>query len=211
MSENYRNELALLDLKDAFKLAFQRSGKTQTTVAREMGWTMHNVQHVFGLNDHLPSARDIPKLCKVLGNEIILECMYGKARRRQPDAFEEIDCAALMIRLNGLFVSLGEAAKKGKRAIADGRLEAKELRGIIAELYVCVVSDELEAIGHLRATERMLAGKHRGAISARNRSSKLCSGNRRLPSKRRATDLRGSAVPSAESRNCSSASPCRGR
>lgn len=37
MSENYRNELALLDLKDAFKLAFQRSGKTQTTVAREMG------------------------------------------------------------------------------------------------------------------------------------------------------------------------------
>ena len=64
MSENYRNELALLDLKDAFKLAFQRSGKTQTTVAREMGWTMHNVQHVFGLNDHLPSARDIPKLCK---------------------------------------------------------------------------------------------------------------------------------------------------
>ena len=109
MSENYRNELALLDLKDAFKLAFQRSGKTQTTVAREMGWTMHNVQHVFGLNDHLPSARDIPKLCKVLGNEIILECMYGKARRRQPDAFEEIDCAALMIRLNGLFVSLGEA------------------------------------------------------------------------------------------------------
>ena len=54
MSENYRNELALLDLKDAFKLAFQRSGKTQTTVAREMGWTMHNVQHVFGLNDHLP-------------------------------------------------------------------------------------------------------------------------------------------------------------
>lgn len=158
MSENYRNELALLDLKDAFKLAFQRSGKTQTTVAREMGWTMHNVQHVFGLNDHLPSARDIPKLCKVLGNEIILECMYGKARRRQPDAFEEIDCAALMIRLNGLFVSLGEAAKKGKRAIADGRLEAKELRGIIAELYVCV-SDELEAIAALRATERMLAGK----------------------------------------------------
>ena len=95
MSENYRNELALLDLKDAFKLAFQRSGKTQTTVAREMGWTMHNVQHVFGLNDHLPSARDIPNLCKVLGNEIILECMYGKARKRQPDAFEEIDCAAL--------------------------------------------------------------------------------------------------------------------
>lgn len=43
---------------------------------------MHNVQHVFGLNDHLPSARDIPKLCKVLGNEIILECMYGKARRQ---------------------------------------------------------------------------------------------------------------------------------
>ena len=49
MSENYRNELALLDLKDAFKLAFQRSGKTQTTVAREMGWTMHNVQHVYCL------------------------------------------------------------------------------------------------------------------------------------------------------------------
>ena len=112
MSENYRNELALLDLKDAFKLAFQRSGKTQMTVAREMGWTMHNVQHVFGLNDHLPSARDIPKLCKVLGNEIILECMYGKARRRQPDAFEEIDCAALMIRLNGLFVSLGGGRKE---------------------------------------------------------------------------------------------------
>ena len=209
MSENHRNELALLDLKDAFKLAFQRSGKTQTTVAREMGWTMHNVQHVFGLNDHLPSARDIPKLCKVLGNEIILECMYGKARRRQPDAFEEIDCAALMIRLNGLFVSLGEAAKKGKRAIADGRLEAKELRGIIAELYVCV-SDELEAIADLRATERMLAGKQCGAISARNRSSKLCSGNRRLPSKKRATTC-GACVPSAESLNCSSASPCRGR
>ena len=48
--------------------------------------------------------------------------------------------------------------RQGKRAIADGRLEAKELRGIIAELYVCV-SDELEAIADLRATERMLAGK----------------------------------------------------
>ena len=51
------SELALLDLKDALKLALVQSGKTPLEVAREMGWSAHHAKQVFGLNDYIPSAR----------------------------------------------------------------------------------------------------------------------------------------------------------
>lgn len=54
------SELALLDLKDALKLALVQSGKTPLEVAREMGWSAHHAKQVFGLNDYIPSARAFP-------------------------------------------------------------------------------------------------------------------------------------------------------
>lgn len=48
------SELALLDLKDALKLALVQSGKTPLEVAREMGWSAHHAKQVFGLNDYIP-------------------------------------------------------------------------------------------------------------------------------------------------------------
>lgn len=77
---DFISDVARLDLKDAFKLAIMRSGKTPLQVAREMGWTLHHSNHVFGLNDYLPSAREFPRLCTVLGNTIIIDCLYGKSR-----------------------------------------------------------------------------------------------------------------------------------
>lgn len=44
------SELALLDLKDALKLALVQSGKTPLEVAREMGWSAHHAKQVFGLH-----------------------------------------------------------------------------------------------------------------------------------------------------------------
>ena len=75
---DFISDVARLDLKDALKLAIMQSGKTPLRVAQEMGWTLHHSNHVFGLNDYLPSARDFPRLCNVLGNTIIIDCLYGK-------------------------------------------------------------------------------------------------------------------------------------
>lgn len=155
---DFISDVARLDLKDAFKLAIMRSGKTPLQVAREMGWTLHHSNHVFGLNDYLPSARDFPRLCNVLGNTVIIDCLYGKARTSCEPPTRDVDCAALMIRLNVLYTRLGKASDKGLKAIEDMRLEPREIRGIITELDQ-VIADTLETIADLRATERHLAGQ----------------------------------------------------
>ena len=113
---------------------------------------------VFGLNDYLPSARDFPRLCNVLGNTIIIDCLYGKARTSCEPPTRDVDCPALMVRLNALYARLGKASDKGLKAIEDLRLEPREIRGIIAELHQ-VIADGLEAVADLRATERHLAGQ----------------------------------------------------
>ncbi|WP_279042694.1 hypothetical protein, partial [Bilophila wadsworthia] len=110
------------------------------------------------LNDYLPSARDFPRLCNVLGNTVIIDCLYGKARTSCEPPTRDVDCAALMIRLNVLYTRLGKASDKGLKAIEDMRLEPREIRGIITELDQ-VIADTLETVADLRATERHLAGQ----------------------------------------------------
>ena len=155
---DFISDVARLDLKDALKLAIIQSGKTPLRVAQEMGWTLHHSNHVFGLNDYLPSARDFPRLCNVLGNTVIIDCLYGKARTSCEPPTRDVDCAALMIRLNVLYTRLGKASDKGLKAIEDMRLEPREIRGIITELDQ-VIADTLETVADLRATERHLAGQ----------------------------------------------------
>lgn len=75
------SELALLDLKDALKLALVQSGKTPLEVAREMGWSAHHAKQVFGLNDYIPSARAFPALCRVLGNGILSDWLWQASTR----------------------------------------------------------------------------------------------------------------------------------
>ena len=145
---DFISDVARLDLKDALKLAIMQSGKTPLRVAQEMGWTLHHSNHVFGLNDYLPSARDFPRLCNVLGNTIIIDCLYGKARTSCEPPTRDVDCPALMVRLNALYARLGKASDKGLKAIEDLRLEPREIRGIIAELHQ-VIADGLEAVADL--------------------------------------------------------------
>ena len=144
------SELALLDLKDALKLALVQSGKTPLEVAREMGWSAHHAKQVFGLNDYIPSARAFPALCRVLGNGILSDWL--------PAGGHEIGCDELMIRLNEFFVLLGEASKEGLADIADMKLEPAEIRAMIL-LLMKSVSHGLEMISDLRLTERKLAGQ----------------------------------------------------
>ena len=139
------SELALLDLKDALKLALVQSGKTPLEVAREMGWSAHHAKQVFGLNDYIPSARAFPALCRVLGNGILSDWLVASVN-------------TLPIRLNEFFVLLGEASKEGLADIADMKLEPAEIRAMIL-LLMKSVSHGLEMISDLRLTERKLAGQ----------------------------------------------------
>ena len=151
------SELALLDLKDALKLALVQSGKTPLEVAREMGWSAHHAKQVFGLNAYIPSARAFPALCRVLGNGILSDWLVASVNTL-PAGGHEIGCDELMIRLNEFFVLLGEASKEGLADIADMKLEPAEIRAMIL-LLMKSVSHGLEMISDLRLTERKLAGQ----------------------------------------------------
>jgi hypothetical protein len=151
-----RQSLAGLDAVDAFKLAWERSGKTMPQIMREMGWSEYHAKRVFGTERYFPTFEDLPKFCNVAGNTIVVQWLHVQAMQYgvEPQHIN-VDCAELVKRIGDLFGEMSDVGQEASDSIRDGILEPKELRRIIRELND-VVNKSMTLIGDLRALERSL-------------------------------------------------------
>lgn len=149
--------LANLDGIDAFKLAIEQSTKDLYNIAGEMGWSQSHTRRIFSTDKYFPSVVDIPKFCHVVGNNVILLWLQARVMTYGlPESARDIDCENLVWRIGKLFAEVGDVGRKGQDAIADGKLEAHELRAIIDEVKD-VLTEGMELVGDLRVLEREIA------------------------------------------------------
>lgn len=143
-----------LDPIDAFKLAIEKSGRPLPKIAGEMGWSTSFVRRVFSAEKFFPSVADIPRLCAVLGNQVIIHWLLARATFYGLDeAHQNVDCNALLRRVNDLFAEVGDVATAARASIADDKLEPRECRQIIKELSD-VLDRGMSLVADLRALER---------------------------------------------------------
>lgn len=143
-----------LDPIDAFKLAIEKSGKPLPEIAKDMGWSKSFVRRVFSADKFFPSMADIPRFCAVLGNQVIIHWLLARATFYGLDeAHQDMDCNALLRRVNDLFAEVGDVATEARTSIADNKLEPVECRRLIKELSD-VLDRGMSLVSDLRALER---------------------------------------------------------
>lgn len=154
--------LAKLDAIDAFKMAIEQSMKGLPSIAKEMGWSESHAKRIFSTEKYFPSFVDLPKFCHVVGNTLIIQWLQASAMvYGLPKKDRNIDCENLVFQIAKLFGEVGDVGRKGQEAIADGKLDAEELRGIIKEVKE-VLTEGMDLVGSLRILERDLVNKEKG-------------------------------------------------
>lgn len=147
-------QLQRIEAVDAFKLAAVSSGKTVQQIAGEMDWTEHQGRRVFNNEEYYCKYSDLPRLCSVLGNTVLLQWLqvqalnYGLQERKV-----SVDCQTLIMRIGEIFGEASDVGKEATDAIQDGVIEPKECRRIIKELDE-LVNKSLDLIRDMRALER---------------------------------------------------------
>jgi len=143
-----------LDAIDAFKLAIEKSVKPLPQIANEMGWSESFVKRVFSADKFFPSVADIPRFCAVLGNQVIIHWLLARATFYGLDeAHQDVDCNALLRRVNDLFAEVGDVAAEARASTADNKLEPVECRRLIKELSD-VLDRGMSLVADLRSLER---------------------------------------------------------
>ena len=75
-------DLGMMTGKGALRLAKQESGLTQSEIADRLGVSHAVTKRYFNVNDkYMPSLEMIPRLCSVLGNDILMRWMEARLRR----------------------------------------------------------------------------------------------------------------------------------
>lgn len=143
-----------LDPIDAFKLAIETSDKDLPQIAKEMGWSQSLVRRVFSAEKFFPSVADIPRLCAVIGNQVIIHWLLARATFYGLDeAHQDLDCNALLRRVNDLFAEVGDVATEARESVKNNTLEPKECRRLIKEISH-VLDKGMSLVSDLRALER---------------------------------------------------------
>ena len=124
--------LANLEPYDAFRLALEISGKSEKEVAENMGYEFSNCHRVFSTEDYYTSYEKLPRMCKVLGNNIIIMWLIAQADKALDEpSYEKVDCPALLKDAAELFKKTSAVGKEASEAIGDNKLEPHELRRVI--------------------------------------------------------------------------------
>lgn len=79
-------DLEMMTGKGALRLAKQESGLTQSEIAERLGVSHAVIKRYFNVNDnYMPSLEMIPRLCSVLGNDILMRWkrFAGRKSRRR--------------------------------------------------------------------------------------------------------------------------------
>lgn len=145
------SELLKLSLGDVIEMHVRRSGKSWDEVGALMGWGPSQTSRVRDKSDNYWfSLPNLGAFCLHTRCTLILEWALASAQaggvRRD---FADMDCQTLVFSLGGLFRELGDVARVGERAVADGAIQQAEARRLIRELYD-VIERAMEAVAGLR-------------------------------------------------------------
>ncbi|MBU1040159.1 MAG: hypothetical protein KKF77_03545 [Proteobacteria bacterium] len=128
---NYLN----MSLHDALHHARIMSGKSEDEIGAAMRWNPGNTGRLFGQGSYWPTLPNIPRLCVVLGNTVLLDWLQAQAEAGgvQYD-FDAMDCETLLMSLGKMFRELGDVALAGERAVADRHIDAVEAKLLTCKL-----------------------------------------------------------------------------
>ncbi len=117
----------------AMRFAVARGGLSGGELAESMGWTPSVANRILSNGDYWPSLPTLPRLCAVLGNDIIPRWILANIPAGQKCA-APLDVAGLIQRIGELFKEGADVAAECRTALADGCLTAQEARRIMREL-----------------------------------------------------------------------------
>lgn len=150
-------DYARMSLGQALALAESMSGRTRGEIAAAMGWPACNANRVFNsADDYWPSLPNLPRLCAVLGNTVLLDWAYAQALAGWMESAPlDVDAVRLLADVAALAQELGDVSREVRQSIGgeseDGRMiSAKEARRIVRELRD-LVGRGLLAISGLQA------------------------------------------------------------
>ncbi len=139
-----------LSLPDALHMAARISGKSHDEIGAAMGWSPGNTARIFGQENYWPTLPNLPALCVVLGNYVLIDWI-----REQAEAgglkmeHAALDCEGLIMSFGQLFRDLGDVAREGERAVADRNINAPAAKTLIGKLYT-LTRDTVRTIRGLR-------------------------------------------------------------
>lgn len=152
------NTLKRIGPSDAFRLAFTRSGLRVDELQKRMKWSKSLTRRVFSADKFFPSFQDLPRVCDVLGNTIILDWLQSQVGQF-PQAGQAINCALLNKRMVAICARLGQAAQTAQEIMADNAISVKEKRAMVKELIrladlALELTGDLSLAGDLSQTEK---------------------------------------------------------
>ena len=150
-------DLTAMHPSEAWEQALRISFAPPEEVQAGMGWSVHLLRRFLSTERFYPSYMDIPKFCRLTGNELVIDWLTANTREPEPErAAPMLGCFELMERVALIFSASGEVAKKARAAVADRRITPAELRSVIKVLELST-SGNLRLLNELRAMAQELA------------------------------------------------------
>lgn len=141
-------------LVSAMRMAIAYSHKTEDEIAAGMDWGAASASRFFSSGDYWPALPNIPRLCRVLGNTIILQWLMDNTETGvQP--VKPLDAPAMLQSLGGLFGRMGAIAREGQDVLADNEIDAAaEARRMIRRVQALLAEGESLLAGLQANVER---------------------------------------------------------
>lgn len=131
-------ELAAMDLPLVMRAAACFSGLPDAEIIQRMGWDTRNGYRLLNpQDDYWPGIPSLPRLCRVLGNDILVRWLAVQSRGERDVPDRELTPAALLGELGDLFRRMGDVARRGQESLADGIIsmgEARSMRRCVEDL-----------------------------------------------------------------------------
>jgi transcriptional regulator with XRE-family HTH domain len=162
-------DLKNMTFKEAAYLAKAESGMTAEDIAEATGESPGNVAQWFREHNykHHPAPHKIPRLCKVLGNNLLLEWQQAQLQDFKSDQSHKIKTGSdLLSRTNDLARELGDVHQTVHEAMEDGEVdpqEASELSGELRDVEIEArrLREQLQPYAEQRAGHVIRGGQQR--------------------------------------------------
>lgn len=155
-------DLKNMSFKQAAYIAKIQSGLTSEDLAELAEESHGNIAQWFREhnNRHHPSPHKIPKLCRALGNNILLEWQQAQLEELSPAPAKRIQSGSdLLSQISQLGKELGDVHKRVNEALEDGVVDQQEASDLAGELR-----DVEQEARRLRAALQPVAGQGRGQV-----------------------------------------------
>ncbi|WP_319780817.1 hypothetical protein [Maridesulfovibrio sp.] len=132
---------------------------TEAEVREEMGYSESNSHRLFSVEEYYTSYGKIPKLCKFLGNNIIILWLIVKANKDMHQlVYQKMDCPELLQEAVELLKETSGVGEDVSATIHDSKIKLNEICRVIKEVYE-VVAKGICMLGKLCMHERFLSLK----------------------------------------------------